>query len=289
MAIKIEMLRTFRAVVQHGSLTNAAEALGRTPSAVSMMLRQFEENVGAPLFESGRKARLTSLGQMVDDIARREIEHFNRTVEAIEGLSRAQSGLVRLAVTPSLGQSLAPGVIAAFRRDHPGVRIELRDMTTAEIHAALRADAADIGLASDGPLPGFEGQVLLSDPFGVVCHSEHELARDWDRLTWSDLVGVEFIENGLCGQITDAAFGPVLAGARLVAPNTSSLLALVRAGMGTTVLPQLAVPPSDRSLAFLPLVDTSARREVWLLAQPEDALSPAASALHKSFAEIQSS
>ncbi|MFT5446017.1 MAG: DNA-binding transcriptional LysR family regulator [Gammaproteobacteria bacterium] len=62
LAIKIEMLRCFVAVAQSGKLVDAAEKLGRTPSAVSMMLKQFEQHLGAPLFESERKNRLTALG-----------------------------------------------------------------------------------------------------------------------------------------------------------------------------------------------------------------------------------
>ena len=65
MAIKIEMLRCFRAVADHGSLAEAARTLVRTPSAVSMMLKQFEEHVGAALFESARKSRLTPLGELI--------------------------------------------------------------------------------------------------------------------------------------------------------------------------------------------------------------------------------
>ena len=63
--IKIEMLRVFRAVAEQGSLARAADVLGRTPSAVSMMLSQFEWHIGAPLFETDRKNRLTTLGALV--------------------------------------------------------------------------------------------------------------------------------------------------------------------------------------------------------------------------------
>ena len=108
MAIKLEMLRCFRTVAEQGSLADAAEVLGRTPSAVSMMLRQFEDHIGAPLFESARKSRLTPLGELIFSEARRELAHFDRTIAAIEGISRAEAGHVRLAVTPSVGQVIMP-------------------------------------------------------------------------------------------------------------------------------------------------------------------------------------
>ena len=61
--------------------------------------------------------------------------------------------------------------------------------------------------------------------------------------------------------------------------NTASILSMVRAGAGITILPQLAVLPDFLDLEFLPLSNTQTRREVWMLSQPSSALSPAAQAL----------
>ena len=276
MAIKIEMLRCFQAVATQGSLAEAARVLGRTPSAVSMMLKQFEDHVGAPLFEAGRKARLTPLGRLTLAEAERELAHFDRTIAAISGLANAEQGLVRLAVTPSLAQTVLPPVLRAFLTGHARVRVDMRDMATEAVHQALRDETADIGLASAGPVAGLDGECLFSDPFGVVCRTDHRLAQDWDSLGWDDLAGEEFISNGLCSQIRDPGFQPVLDAARLHVPNTASLLGLVSAGVGVTLLPRLAVLPGFDGLKFLPLRDTTAVREVWLLSQPANLLIPAA-------------
>ena len=61
--------------------------------------------------------------------------------------------------------------------------------------------------------------------------------------------------------------------------NTASLLGVVREGIGVTVLPKLAVPPEFADLVFLPLLDSTAQREVWMLSQPAAMLTPAARAL----------
>lgn len=156
MSIKIEMLRCFRAVAEHGSLAEAAASLGRTPSAVSMMLKQFEEHVGAPLFETARKSRLTPIGQMILAVARRELEHFERTVSVIEGLSRADLGFVRVATTPSVAQSVLPPILRAYLASHPNVRIDMSDMDSRAVQAELEADRADIGLASLGAVKGLD-------------------------------------------------------------------------------------------------------------------------------------
>ena len=88
MAIKIDMLRCFQAVAGQGSLAAAATALDCTPSAVSMMLKQFEDHIGAPLFETTRKARLTPLSALLLAEAQRELGHFDRTIKPLKGCHR---------------------------------------------------------------------------------------------------------------------------------------------------------------------------------------------------------
>lgn len=90
MAIKIGMLRCFTMVATYDSLSEAADALGRIPSAVSMMLKQFEEHVGSALFETARKSRLTPIGELILNEARRVVAHFENAVSVFEGLARSE-------------------------------------------------------------------------------------------------------------------------------------------------------------------------------------------------------
>ena len=279
MAIKLEMLRCFRTVAEHGSLAEAANALGRTPSAVSMMLKQFEAHIGAPLFESSRKSRLTPLGEMILVEARRELTHFDRTIAAIEGLSRAEQGHIRLAVAPSVAQTIMPPILETYLARNPGVSIEMVDTDSRSVQRALEEDQAEIGMATLPPMQGFERSLAFTDQFGVVCRVDHPLARDWKHLTWSDLDGISFIANGLCDHIRDPDFIPILRASTLMIRNTASILSLVRAGVGVTLLPELAVLPEFHDLEFLPLANTTARREVWLVTPPTAQMSPVARAL----------
>jgi len=286
LAIKIEMLRCFQTVASHGSLADAADALGRTPSAVSMMLKQFEDHIGAPLFESSRKSKLTPLGDMILAEASRELSHFDRTVAAIEGLSRAEQGHVRLAVTPSVAQSIMPPILQTYLQQHPGVSIEMIDTDSQSVHRELTSERADIGMGSLPVIPGFERNLAFTDAFGVVCPLDHPLAKNWKRLSWADLEGRNFITNGLCGHIKDEGFQPILRDSHLMVRNTASLLSLVRAGLGVTLLPELAVLQEYDDLEFLPLKDSGARREVWIVTPPSTMLTPAARALVQAIRQV---
>lgn len=276
MAIKIEMLKCFTMVAEHGSLSDAADALGRTPSAVSMMLKQFEEHVGSPLFETARKSRLTPIGELVFAEARREVTHFENTVSVIDGLSRSELGYLRLAVTPSVATAILPPVIFRFTQKYPEVQIDIRDMDSAAIARELARERADIGIGTLVEIEGMSRTKLFSDAFGVVCRKDHPLAQNWDQLTWRSLDEHVLIANGLCALITDPDFAPVLARSRLMVPNTASLMGLVREGVGITVLPRLAVTGLQSDIAFLPLADGTARRTVHMVSQPMKLLMPAA-------------
>ncbi|WP_299719051.1 LysR family transcriptional regulator [uncultured Tateyamaria sp.] len=287
MAIKLEMLRCFTAVAQRGSLADAAEALGRTPSAVSMMLKQFEEHVGAPLFETARKSRLTPLGRLIYDEARREVSHFAKTVSVIEGMARSEFGYLRLAVTPSVASVVLPPVVQAFVAAHPQIQIDIRDMDSGAIADELSRDRADVGIGSLPEIDGMTRRALFSDAFGVVCRADAPLARDWDSLTWSDMADHRLISNGMCEMITDPDFQPILAGSRMRVPNLTSLLSLVREGVGITVLPRMALSQAQSDLVFLPLTDVTARRTVHMVTARPAHLAPAVQAFTALVAQMQ--
>ena len=277
MAIKIEMLRCFAAVARSGNLADAAEALGRTPSAVSMMLKQFETHLGAPLFESERKSRLTALGAFTLGEATRELDHFERSIAAIENFARAKSGFVRIAAVPSVAEAILPEVTRDFLRDRPGVRIDIRDMDSAAVLRELERELVDLGVATGvGAGAEVDREALFSDAFGVVCRADHPIAAEGLPLAWDALAACPFIANGLCGQIADEVFQQVLASSQLMVRNTTSLLAMVRAGVGVTVLPRLVVQRAEHEVIFLPVADPSARRRIDILRRAHAQLSPAA-------------
>ena len=270
------MLKCFTEVATSGGLSEAANRLGRTPSAVSMMLKQFEERVGSPLFETNRKSRLTPLGALILTESKRQIRAFEATVATIEGLAQSEYGQLRIAVTPSVATSILPGIVATFVTDHPNVQIDIRDMDSGSIASELQMDQTDIGI---GTLPEMDGMIrteIFNDPFGVVCRKDHPLALDWDDLTWRDMVGQDFIANGLSHMIDDPDFTPLLEASRLFVRSTASLFALVSEGVGVTVLPKLAMANQPANLVFLPLKDAKARRSVHMVSRPNDALLPAA-------------
>ena len=264
MAIKLEMLRVFREVAEKGSLAGAADALGRTPSAVSMMLAQLEADVGAPLFETDRKNRLTALGQVVLDEATRATDAFGRSVDAIRRNASSLAGTVRVAAVPSATVTILPDVIAAYRRARPDVRLEISDLDSTSVARRLRLDEADIGIVSTGVADTGRGELILEDELGLVCRADGPTAQRADKTgaTWT-LVGIEpLIANPLAELVGHPSVRAGLDACNIEARNTLTLLSFVGAGLGVTILPRSALIGATSALRFIAPPDPPVRRQL---------------------------
>lgn len=282
MAIKVEMLRYFVTVVESGSLESAALVLNRTPSAVSMMLKQFEETLGLALFASSRKNKLTPAGQKIYTIATREVAHFEQTIRALSGVAKAVTGSIKIAVTPSIASAVLPVIMRDYIAAHPHLQIEVRDMTSLQVVDAINRQQADVGIACCDDKANLYTHHLFSDRFGFVCRKDHPTIGnkidEWGRMTWADIQDAYFIVNDLCKFIQDPDFVTIRRKSNLSAPNTASLLGMIRAGIGVSILPELAAIMLEPDLCFLPLKATESKREIYLLSQPLQSLTPAAKA-----------
>lgn len=139
-----DLLRSFLAVAQAGSVSGGATRLYRTQSAVSLRLQRLEEIIGQRLFERrGRGVSLTARGEQLLPIARQVIETLDQTVT----LMREQpKGEVRLGIPEEYGDTLLPSILSAFSEERPDARILLRCGFSAEFPAAIAAGDLDLAL-----------------------------------------------------------------------------------------------------------------------------------------------
>lgn len=274
--IKTDMLRAFAAVARAGNLLDGAAAINRTPSAVSMTLKSLEEHLGQPLFEPGRKNRLTPLGAFTLEVAERELQHFAKTVRSLEDFAGAQTGEVRIAAVPSFASAALPEIVLEFQRRHSAIRLDIRDMDSASIWRALEREQIDLGIVSDAkPHPDFERTQLSEDIFGLVVRDDHRYAGK-SSLAWKSIEPMPMIVNPLCEPIDVPHLQLALSRAKLRVHNTTTLLAMVRARLGVTTLPQLIFGMGLPGLSFVPIERPFVWRRLHLLVRKRDTLSPAA-------------
>ncbi|MCV0424814.1 MAG: LysR family transcriptional regulator [Roseibium sp.] len=279
MAIKLGMLRVFRTVAEQGTLAGAADALGRTPSALSMMLAQLEEELGAPLFETDRKNRLTPLGELVLAESTNATDTFDRSQEAIRRYVSSTAGTVRIVTVPSATVTMLPERISAFSQQHPLVRLEISDADSRSVRRRIRLEEADIGIVTTTPDAPEEGSVVLQDDLGIVFRQGGEISqkiRAGKQPSWSFARLEPFIGNALCALVENATVREVLANCTLEARNTTALLSFVREGLGATILPEGAIAHQSEEIGFARPCDPVAQRQLRMIRNPDRRLSPVA-------------
>jgi DNA-binding transcriptional LysR family regulator len=228
--------------------------LSRTPSAISMTLAQLADDIGAPLFETDRKSRLTPLGQLVLEESRRATDVFDKSAQAIRRHAISTAGIVRIAAVPSATVSLLPDVIEVFRKTHPEVRIEISDVDTPAVRRRVQRDEADIGIVSALPGETSEGDLILCDDLGIVCaeggpiHRAHLVSggtSDWNLLAQEPLIA-----NPLCRLVDSPLIDTLMASSTLEARNTTAILSFVRRGFGASILPFESVKSQPDGVEF---------------------------------------
>lgn len=274
--ISLSQLRVFVAVADSGGIRAAAERIGRTPSAISMALKQFEDEAGGPLFEGERKARLTRFGQFVYDEARSLLAHGDRVTRSITAFSKNGAGNIDAALLPSLAVVFLPETMKRIIVEKPTLGINIRDLDSRSIQEAVSREAVEIGIASYHPASTVTYEALFSEPLNVVCRLDDPLCQISRPLVQQDVADRVFIGNNSYEPLLVPDFLSRSTPQRLHVRSTTSLLALVRAGVGLTILPTLSRHLGSEGLGFLPIADRNAKRTVYLLSNSERGLSPAA-------------
>lgn len=264
MSIKLEMMRCYCAVVRAGNLADAANSLGRTQSAVSMMLKQFENEIGQPLFETDRKNNLTPIGQQIFQTVSQQVNSFDESVRKIEAFAKTPQKILRCASIPSLASLIFPRVLPLFQEQYPQVHIELKDTDSRNVFDLLVCGQVDIGIASGFiQLNHIKADLIVEDEYGLICGKNHPLASHKNRLRLKDISGYNFLQNHLslgilCGEQNQ------LLNAKLFVQNTYSLLAMVSLGNYVTILPKTVIGMMSDKVDFYKIHDLKYLRQVYL-------------------------
>ena len=279
--LKLEALRVFVTVAELGNIKDASSQLGRTASAISMTLKQIEIDIGGPLFESERKNALTALGAYVLDTGREQVRAFDKAIGSIRAFADSRIGKLTLASVPSVAANVIPPLLQAFIAERPGVEIELIDTDSRNVSSLVEKGIADFGIAgqpSDATLVDFTP--LFADRFKLICQRGSRLAKLGQAVQWSDLENETFIMNGAIVIHDIPEFRKLAERASINVRNVTSLNALVRGGLGVTLLPALATTDMPHGVVALDLDDDRIRRQVGFVTSSNTTLSPAAKSFH---------
>ncbi|MFE7015520.1 LysR family transcriptional regulator [Streptomyces sp. NPDC057651] len=261
MTVNLSQLRAFLTVVDAGGFSAAAAELGLSQSAVSHAVASLERELDAPLLVRATPVRTTALGERVVPHARTAVAAA-QSVEQLAADAATMTGTVRLAATPTVCQGLVPGLLRHWREDQPRVTVRVFEGDSAEIATWLENGTADAAILIDPP-PG-PGIQLAADSYRAVLPLDHPLAGE-PVVDIRDLEDDPFLisPNGCEDRIRTIHR---LAGLRFTPTHRvrdlATLISMVQAGIGVTVLSEVSrslIPPD---LVLLPLHPQTSRRLV---------------------------
>ncbi|CCD95448.1 putative LysR-family transcriptional regulator [Bradyrhizobium sp. ORS 375] len=280
----LRQLEALVLVYRLGSITKAAAELRVTQSAISLLIRQVEENFQLRLFDRTTRALHPTAA------CREAIPAAERILAGAQGLSRRmrdlaeiKAGRIAIAVSAGVASALLPRVFAAFRARHPEVSIDLLDVAPDELFAIVMAGEAEFGLGSveDEGVPEVRIEPLVRSPLSAIGIRDGRFENS-RRLTWDSVMSSDLITmrrgTRIRGQIDDALArtGRTLKPVLEVSLITTAL-ALTAEGAGISILPGHMLPRSQfPTLAAVPLSQPTIHRHVSLLSRADFGLSPAA-------------
>ncbi len=257
--MELRHLRYFRAVAELGSFSAAARQLHVAQSSVSEQVADLEAELGGALLNrGGRKIRLTPMGAVFLEEARKTLGAAERAVEVTQSSMRGESGTLSIGFFLWGAGGFFPRIIREYRRRHPGIRLSLLEMHANDQVQALEEGRLDVGLTRPPDASAarvLESELLLRDPVVVAVRPDHRFAGR--EVTLAELAGERLLlaERRSNPSLFDAVVA-LFAGEGLTPDiaNTSTtwsgVLTLVEAGEGVALVPAGVRHLRTRGLAF---------------------------------------
>ncbi len=249
--LTLKQLRYFEALSRHGHFGRAADACAISQPALSVQIKDLEQSLGTPLFERGpRYVRLTAFGE---DWALR-VRDILRAVDELGDMARAaqsgMSGRLRIGVIPTIAPYLLPGLIHQLSQTHADIDVHIRETVTPKLIEELAGGQIDTAIvALPVAEPGIEEVPLFSENLMLV-RPKAQSGLPVPTPFHLGQMRLLMLEEGHCFRDQALAFCD-LQSARpregLDGSSLSTLVQMVGAGIGVTLIPEMAVPVETRS------------------------------------------
>jgi LysR family hydrogen peroxide-inducible transcriptional activator len=265
--MQIHQLRYFCAVAKAGSFTRAAQREHVAQPSLSQQVRKLEDELGAQLLDRlGRQVRLTSFGEIFllrAEAILREVSDAKQEMEEMAGMDR---GRIVVGAIPTIAPYFLPDRLVSFSLEHPTVQVSVVEEITPVLLERLQDASIDMALMAL-PVRGehFVSQELFREPLYLVCPRNHRLAGK-PRVHLKQIEGDSFLllKEGHCfrentlSACTRARLHPNVV---FEAGQFATILAMVAANTGVSVVPQMAVEKRE-GCCFIPIADEGTCRRV---------------------------
>jgi LysR family carnitine catabolism transcriptional activator len=248
MKFSLRQLEGFTAAARLGSFTAAARKVSMTQPAFSQMIRELENIVGMKLFErTTRKIELTEIGRQLLSMIERPLNDLDQAYADVRNLSSGIRGRIVIGVLPSFAFSELGHSLAKFRAAHPGVVVNLVEAANPKLIESVLSREVDFGIGMmSAPRERLVFHPLLQDELVAIFPKDHVLARR-KHVSWLELAKqplILLVEQSSSREVIDRGFAVhgVTAQPAYEIENMVTSLTLVRAGLGITIFPNMALP-----------------------------------------------
>lgn len=281
--VTLRQLKVFESVARHLSFSRAAEELHLTQPAVSMQVKQLEEQAGLPLTEMvGKKVYLTEAGEEVARHARRIAQQLREAGEALDALKGVRGGRLSIGVI-STAKYFAPRLLAEFRRGHPGIELNLGVHNRETIVRQLADNEIDLAIMGQPPQEFTTVAETFADhPLVIIASPDHPLAGK-KRVSAADLIEETFLirEPGSGTRATMERFfadSGIVPRHRLEMVGNETIKQAVMAGLGLAFISAHTVSLECEvgRLVRLPVIGTPVIRRWFVVHRAEKELLPVA-------------
>lgn len=259
--LDVRRLRLLYDLSRLGTIAAVAQAHTYTPSAVSQQLSVLEREAGVPLLErTGRRVGFTEAGRILVQHAEPVLAALEQASAALAAAATGLSGPLRIGAFPTAVRALLPATLVALGEQHPGLELMVTELDPVAVPAALRERRLDVGLLHDydvvpvEPDPALDAVPLLDETVFLAVPG-HAPATGDALPAVRDANWIMAGPGTLCHTATlqvcrAAGFTPR---ARHHADDFATVLALVAAGQGVSLVPQLATAQPPPGVRLIPL------------------------------------
>jgi LysR family transcriptional regulator, hydrogen peroxide-inducible genes activator len=272
--MEMHQLRYFAAVARTGNFSRAARECRVAQPSLSQQILKLEDEVGERLFErTQRRALLTPAGSLFLPHALNILDAAERGRQEIREMGGQVRGNIRLGALPTIAPYFLPNVIRSFRAKYPEVELIIQEETTQQLLRGLEEKELDLALLSDAPPnPRIEIRPLFSEELLLCLPATHPLVKQ-KKVVADDLRDEKFIlmQDGHClgaqaQQFCESkGFHPEIS---CRSAQIGTVLAMVQAGLGISLIPEMAVAGAPREGIVYRSLDGARPRRILALALP---------------------
>ena len=280
--MELYQLEYFLEVARQRNFTRAAARLHLAQAALSEQIRKLEDDLATPLFQRGRReSTLTMAGETLRMHAEGLIERAAAARRAVQAVVGLRGGRVAIGAIPSVSAGLLPAAVSVFRRRHPQVELVIVEGTSESVAEAVESGRVEMGIIQH-PTPAglLDERALLTESFVILAAPQHAVARR-RRVALKTLAEESFVffkgraRDSALAACRAAGFEPRLA---CESGELETVRALVAAGLGLALLPELAARRARPACALVRLSGPRVERQLVVVTRRGHAASPSAAA-----------